>query len=49
MVLKLYSQQSIFSLLDILFKDMFDDFKMILDCEVKPEEDSDDEANAKKD
>ena len=40
MVLKMFSQQSIFSLVDILFKDMYEDFKLI-----EPEkEDSDDEA-----
>ena len=39
MVLKMFSQQSIFSLVDILFKDMYEDFKLI-----EPEkEDSDDE------
>jgi len=29
MVLQMFSQQSIFSLVDILFKDMYEDFKLI--------------------
>jgi hypothetical protein len=50
MVLKLFSKQSIFSLIDILFKDMKDDYKIFEpvnegeeDEEEKPEEDGQDD------
>ena len=49
MVLKLFSKQSIFSLVDILFKDMFEDSKKLieevedLDEDVEEEEDEEEE------
>jgi hypothetical protein len=42
MVLKMFTKKSIFSLVDILFKDMFDDFKALVDDEDQKEESEED-------
>lgn len=47
MLTELFSKQTIFSLVDILFKDMKEDYKMIENNEEKPEEESDDENEEK--
>ena len=41
MVLELFSQQTIYNLIDILFKDMAEDYKMLQDNEEGSEEDED--------
>ena len=45
MLTELFSKQTIFSLVDILFKDMKEDYKMIENDEEKPGEGSDDEGD----
>ena len=47
MLTELFSKQTIFSLVDILFKDMKEDYKMIEHDEKKPEEEIDDENEEK--
>lgn len=42
MVLSLFSQESIFTLVDILFKDMKEDYKTIEDTKIKPDSDHED-------